>query len=91
MSKPTYWIIVETLMDVINQSCTFPNGYLSHSFMGAYESAFQVLEDLGVLKEVDGHENYVLLWKELERARLESCGCDCHSKQQTNGAAKPKS
>lgn len=84
MKKPTYWELVETLMDVIGQSCAFPNGYLSHSFMGTYENAFQVLEGLCVMKECTGREDYKLLWDELKSARLKGCGCDCHSTQQAH-------
>lgn len=67
MYKIPYWELVETLLDVINQSCTFTNGFLSHSFMSAYEHAFEVLENLGVLEECTGREDYKLLWDKLKR------------------------
>lgn len=65
--------LLETLMDVINQACQtrFENetSYVHHSFLGAYEGAFVVLEEEGLLEEC-GKGEYRLLWEKLEETEI---------------------
>ncbi|TET63375.1 hypothetical protein E3J48_02610 [Candidatus Aerophobetes bacterium] len=65
--------LLQTLLDVINQACQtrYENEvcYVHHSFLGAYEGAFAVLEKAGLLEEC-GKGEYRLLWDKLEEVRV---------------------
>jgi hypothetical protein len=58
----SYADLVETIMDLVSQACTLPEGKQHHSFIAAYEGAFFTLQKIGVMKSL-GYEKYKLDWK----------------------------
>jgi len=61
--------LLQTLLDVINQSCQtkLENGipFIHHGCIGAYEDAFDLLEDEKLIEKADGN-CYKILWENLD-------------------------
>lgn len=61
--------VVEALMDMVNQHCQIKvrgKYYVHHMCLSANENAFDVLEDLGLLRKGKPKGCYTLQWKKVE-------------------------
>jgi len=70
--KNTRYEILECLVDVVNQSCQtkVDNGmfYVNDMAISAYETAFDLLEKFGIIKQTLGGKKYID-WEALEKQK----------------------